>query len=90
MQDPRFNLNNPEVYIEMLVDQLSLPQKLINLQDKLLRVSKMGIKLPLDSAAPSNKVRLYEVEVEGNQSRVVTLVRYPRDELQAPPSYSRF
>jgi hypothetical protein len=83
-QNPRRNLNNPEVYIEMLVEQLSLPQKLINLKDNLLRVSKMGIKLPLDSKAPSNKVRLYEVEVEGNQSRVVILVRYPRDEFRTP------
>ena len=90
MKDPECNLNNPEVYFEMLVEQLSPPQKLINLQGKLLRVSKMGIKLPLDSAIPSNKVRFYEVEVEGIQPRVVTLVRYPRDELQALPSYSRF
>jgi hypothetical protein len=86
VQNPQCNINNPEVYIEMLVEQLSLPQKLINLQDKLLRVSKMGIKLPLDSTAPSNKVRLYEVGIEGEQSRVMTLVRYPRDELQTPPS----
>lgn len=70
----------------MLVEQLSLPQKLLNLQENLLRVSKMGIKLSLDSNVPSNKVRLYEVEVEGNESRVVTLVRYPRDELRTPPS----
>jgi len=85
-QNPQRNINNPEVYIEMLVEQLSLPKKLINLQDQLLRVSKMGIKLPLDSTVPSNKVRLYEVEIEGDQSRIVTLVRYPRDELQTPPS----
>jgi hypothetical protein len=84
-QNPQCNINNPEVYMEMLVEQLSLPKKLLNLQDKLLRVSKMGIKLPLDSTAPSNKVRFYEVEIEGEQSRVVTLVRYPRDELQEPP-----
>ena len=90
MQNPESNLNNPEVYIEMLVEQLSPPQKLINLQDKLLRVSKMGIKLPLESSIPSNKVRLFEVKVEGNQPRVVTLVRYPRDELQALPSYPSF
>ena len=43
-------------------------------------------RIATDSAAPSNKVRLYEVEVEGSQSRVVTLVRYPREELQTPSS----
>ena len=70
----------------MLVEQLSLPQKLLNLQENLLRVSKMGIKLSLDLNVPSNKVRLYEVELEGNESRVVTLVRYPRDEFRTPSS----
>ena len=86
VQDPQLSLNNPEVYIEILAEQLSLPQKLIKLQDNLLRVSKMGIKLPLDSMIPSNRIRLYEVEIEGEQSRVVTLVRYPRDEMQDPPT----
>jgi len=89
-QNPQSNINNPEVYIEMLVEQLSLPKKLIRLQDQLLRVSKMGIKLPLDSTLPSNKVRLQEVEIDGEQARIVTLVRYPRDELQTPPSDSCF
>ena len=89
-QNPQSNINNPEVYMEMLVEQLSLPKKLIRLQDQLLRVSKMGIKLPLDSALPSNKVRLHEVEIDGEQARIVTLVRYPRDELQTPPSDSCF
>ncbi len=86
MQNPQTNINNPEVYIAILVDQLRLPQRLIKLQDDLLRVSKIGIKLPLDSAAPSNKVRLYELAIEGTQSRVVTLVRYPRDEFRMPTS----
>jgi hypothetical protein len=86
MLNPKSNINNPEVYIEMLVEQLSFPQRLISLQDKLLRVSKMGIKLPLDSMAASNKVTLQEVKIEGEQSRVVTLVRYPRDEFQTPHS----
>jgi len=89
-QNPQSNINNPEVYMEMLVEQLRLPKKLIRLQDQLLRVSKMGIKLPLDSALPSNKVRLHEVEIDGEQARIVTLVRYPRDELQTPPSDSCF
>ncbi len=80
------NIDNPAVYIEVLVEQLSLPQKLISLQDKLLRVSKMGLKLPLDARTPSNKVKLHEVGIGGQQTRIVTLVRYPRAELQAPPS----
>jgi hypothetical protein len=84
MQNPQFNIDNPEVYIEMLIEQLSLPKRLLTLQDKQLRLSKVGIKLPLDSQYPSNKVTLHEVEIEGEQSRVVTLVRYPRQELHKP------
>lgn len=86
LEDPARNINNPEVYIKMLAEQLNLPQQLIRLQDNLLRVSKMGIKLPLDSTARSSEVRLQEVEIEGDNSRVVMLVRYPRAELRIVPA----
>jgi hypothetical protein len=81
LNNPSKNISNPEVYLEMLREQLSLPQELIKLQDNLLRVSKMGIKLPLESRVPSNIMQLYEVEIGGRQSRIVTLVRFPRKEL---------
>jgi hypothetical protein len=87
--NPGKNINNPEVYLEMLSKQLSLPQELIKLQDNLLRVSKMGIMLPLECNVPSNMLQLYEVEVGGEQSRVVTLVRFSRNEL-LPLSYGLY
>ena len=78
--NPDQNINNPVVYMDMLVEQLGLPRRLIKLQDALLRINKMGIKLPLDSKASSDVLRLYEVEVGSELSRISLIVRYPRSE----------
>ena len=83
--DPEKNINNPEVYIRMLAEQLSLPRELIKVQDSLLKINSMGIKLPLDSDQDPDAVKLYEVEI-GDHLRVATIVRYPRCEL--PPKES--
>ena len=56
-RDPRTNIDNPEVYLDMLVEQLSLPARLIRLQDRMLRVSKLGIMLPTHASEASNQVR---------------------------------
>ena len=90
VQNPQYNINNPEVYIEMLAEQLSLPKKLLNLQDNLLRVSKMGIRLPLGSTDPSSEIRLHEVTIKGENSRAVMLVCYPRAEYRPPPAELSF
>jgi len=81
--NPERNMNNPAVYIDMLVEQLSAPGKLIRLQDEMLRVNNMGIKLPLESKASSDLLRLYEMEIGESHSRVAALVRYPRSEFLA-------
>ncbi len=77
--NPELNINNPEVYIHILAEQLSLPRTLINIQDKLLKINSMGIKLPLDSDQSSDILKLYEIDI-GDQARVATIVRYPRNE----------
>lgn len=82
MHNPQINLNNPEVYMAMLVDQLNYPQQLIKLDENLLSVSKMGIKLPSESTIPSNRFRFHEIEIKGKQARIVALVRYPRNEFE--------
>jgi hypothetical protein len=48
----------------------------------MLRVSKLGIMLPTHASEASNQVQLFEVELEDMQSRVVTLVRCARAEIQ--------
>lgn len=80
---PERNMDNPAVYIDMLVEQLGVPGKLIQLQDRMLRVDRMGIKLPLDSKASSDLLRLYELEIGEDHSRVAAIVRYPRSEFLA-------
>ena len=83
LQNPHLNIDNPEVYLQRLVEQLSLPQKLIRLQDNLLRVNTMSIKMPLDADAPGNEVRLHELEIGDEQTNVLLLVRYPLCEFQS-------
>ena len=83
LQNPHLNIDNPEVYLQRLVEQLSLPQKLIRLQDNLLRVNTMRIKMPLDADAPGNEVRLHELEIGDEQTSVLLLVRYPLCEFQS-------
>lgn len=64
--------------MDLLVEQLNFPGKLIRLQDEMLRAGKMGIKLPLKSKAYSDLLRLCEVEIGKDHSRVAAIVRYPR------------
>ncbi|MDH5485386.1 MAG: hypothetical protein OEY43_09155 [Gammaproteobacteria bacterium] len=88
LNHPDRNINNPEVYIKMLVEQLSLPRELIKLQDNLLKINSMGIKLPLDSNLSADVLKFYEVEI-GDHLRVATIVRYPRCELPPKASITR-
>jgi hypothetical protein len=41
----------------------------------------MGIKIEADSRQPCNEIRLAEVEIGDELPRVVTLAKFPRDEL---------
>ncbi len=78
---PEQNINNPEVYIKLLVEQLNVPDQLISLQDSLVRLDSMGIKRPLESDTPSNLIRLNEIQIGDRQSNVVSIVCYPKDGL---------
>ena len=75
------NLNNPEVYIRILVEQLSQPQRLITLQDNHVRMNGMGIKLPLHSDLPSNLLCLNQIQIGDRHPNVVRLIRYPKSGL---------
>ncbi len=77
---PDQNLNNPEVYIKMLVQRLSLPTELIKLQNQVIRLNKMGIKLPLDDSGSSDVLQMQALEVGDLCCQVISMVRYPRDE----------
>ncbi|HEY9052180.1 MAG TPA: hypothetical protein VIQ03_11585 [Gammaproteobacteria bacterium] len=79
--NPEQNLNNPEVYIKMLAQRLSLPTELIKLHDHVIRLNKMGIKLPLDDTNSSDLLEMQALEVGDMCCQVISIVRYPRDEL---------
>lgn len=81
LANPSKNINNPEVYLDMLSEQMNHPDQLLELQDDLLWVNSMGIRQQGGSQESSHMLRLCEVTVGGGLSRVVTLVRYPRCEL---------
>ena len=81
---PEQNLNNPEVYIKMLAERLSLPTELIKLHDQVIRLNKMGVKLPLDETESSDLLQLQALEVGDLCCQVISMVRYPRNELIQP------
>lgn len=79
-------LTNPDLYLERLLEQMHLPQSLIRLQDDQLRINSMGIKIPPDAPGRASEIALQELGVGDRPARVVTLVRYPRAELQEAPT----
>jgi hypothetical protein len=83
--DPTTSIDNPEVYLRALKEQMLVPQRLIRLHDKLLRVNAMGIKLPQPSDVGDEPVRLHELEVGEGRSQVLVLVKIPRSELRLLP-----
>ncbi|MEN8131858.1 MAG: hypothetical protein ABFS45_17070 [Pseudomonadota bacterium] len=83
LNHPEENINNPEVYIKLLIQQLNFPKQLVKLTENPVRMSRMGIKLPLDSALSSNLIRLHELQVADDETSLVRMIRYPRDGLSA-------
>lgn len=73
--NPEKNINNPEVYLKLLTEQLSMPKNIIALQSNMIRVSKMGIKLSADSNDLSNEFNLQEFEIGNANSKVVFLIQ---------------
>ncbi len=79
--NPEQNPNNPEVYLKALIEQLQHPDELIRMHTTSLRISRMGIKLPLDSTAEANQVTLFETAIGSGQPKAVVIVYFTRDEM---------
>jgi len=77
---PEKNINNPEVYLKLLIEQLSMPVNVITLQSNTINMSKMGILLPESSGQSSNRLHIYELAMGGNYTQVVTIIRFNREE----------
>ncbi|RDH83599.1 MAG: hypothetical protein DIZ78_13875 [endosymbiont of Escarpia spicata] len=79
--NPEQNPNNPEVYLKALIEQLQHPDELVRMHTTPLRISRMGIKLPLDSTAEANQVTLFETAIGSGQPKAVVIVHFLRDEM---------
>ena len=77
--NPEQNINNPEVYLRMLVDQLGMPKNIISLQSNTIKVSKMGILLTADSSNSFNELQLHELAIGSDNTQAVALIRLEWD-----------
>ncbi len=72
---------NPEVYLTELINQLTTPGPLLTHKKVPLRLNKMGIKVDENSAETVNEFTAHTFQIGKQPPRVVTIVRYPRDEM---------
>ncbi len=63
------------------------PDDFIRIRRTSLTLSKMGIKIDAHSPQPCNVVQLAEVVIGEELPRIVTLAKFPRDELLPRPDY---
>ncbi len=80
--NPEQNPNNPEVYLKALINQLQNPDALINMHSTPLRISRMGVKLPLDSTADANQITLFETVIGTGQPKAVVIVHFARADME--------
>ncbi|MBL3590089.1 MAG: hypothetical protein JMN24_09900 [gamma proteobacterium endosymbiont of Lamellibrachia anaximandri] len=80
--NPEQNPNNPEVYLKALIDQLQNPDTLIRMHTTPLRISRMGIKLPLDSTADANQITLFETAIGTGQPKAVVIVHFASTDME--------
>lgn len=73
--NPQININNPEVYLKLLVEQLNTPKNIITLQSNTIKVSRMGVLLPADLGGQVNELILNELTIGENRSQIVALIR---------------
>lgn len=70
--------------LQQVITVFSRPEEFVRLEHCSLRLDKMGIKLCDDSRQPCNTLNLTEVIIGDQLPRVVTLAKFPRDELCRP------
>jgi hypothetical protein len=71
----------PQESLQQVNAVFSHPDKFVRFKECSLRLNKMGIKIDADSRQACNEIRLVEVKIGDELPRVVTLAKFPRDEL---------
>jgi len=72
---------SPMETLNVVEEVLSHPEEFVRLEMMSLRVDRMGIKRSEDSPGSSNKLDLIEVTIGKDDPRVITLARFPRNEV---------
>lgn len=80
-------LSAPQVSLNEVHAVFRRPDRFIRIRKSTLTLSKMGIRIDLHSPQPGNVIQLTEVEVGEELPRVVTLAKFPRDELLPRPEF---
>jgi len=71
----------PQESLQQVNAVFSRPDSFVRFKQCSLRLNKMGIRVDEDSRQACNELRLAEVEIGDELPRVVTLAKFPRDEL---------
>jgi len=71
----------PQESLEQVNTVFSRPDKFVRFKNVALRLNKMGIRIDTTSRQACNEIRLTEVKIGDELPRVVTLAKFPRDEL---------
>ena len=76
-------LNDPSIYLEALVRVLERPEELLTLESSTMRVNRVGVRVTGDSSEAANDITLHELCMGVQGRQVVTLVIYPRSEMES-------
>lgn len=76
-----YNLNNPENYLQVLLEQMKTPMNFIKVATNHLKINSMGIKHPMDVSLDLPTVQIHELELIDEPTHVLSLIRLPRSEL---------
>lgn len=77
----RIHSATPQVSLDQVIEVFSHPESFVHLNRRSIKLNKMGIKIRKDSAQPANNLNLTEAIIGREKPRVITLAKFPRDEL---------
>ncbi|MBW2173346.1 MAG: hypothetical protein JRF64_01625 [Deltaproteobacteria bacterium] len=70
--------DGPEDYLKYVTDMLSHPEDYLTSESQKLRLTDMGIKMPL-SSSKGREVHLAELHLKGGLKRAAVFIRYPHE-----------
>jgi hypothetical protein len=84
----RTPLATPQAAMEQVITVFKNPEDFVRLRRFSLTLNKMGIMIGENSRQPCNEINLTEVTIGEGAPRIVTLARFPRDEILPPGTSS--